>query len=102
MITYNLRDIPEVKQVYSIDDITTTCRLFYEHGFYYSPGWDESGWDESGWDESSWLRSGNFIEIIDVKHFLLKDTRLNDFEYIKHHNFMITEYKGEIISHLTK
>ncbi len=38
--------------------------------------------------EPTWVKSGYFKEIIDVNNFL-KDTRLNDFDYIEHHNFHI-------------
>lgn len=39
--------------------------------------------------EPVWVRSGSFKEIHDVKRFLKNDSRLNDKEYIDHHNFHV-------------
>lgn len=65
-------------KVLSKKDIVKGCRLFYE--IVYSSGRDRRG-------------TGEFKEIVDVEEFLKSDTRLEDTEYIRHHNFHIIKTK---------
>lgn len=62
-------------------------RLFYELGHYRSSTEDQILM--KAYKEEDWFRSGEFKEIKDIEHFLENDNRLNDPQYIKHHNFQI-------------
>jgi hypothetical protein len=76
--------VPNSVKVTSISDIGENDRLFYELGTYtytYKGRW------------RGWTLSGEFKEIRDVRNMLIHDTRLNDIEYINHHNFCIIKHK---------
>lgn len=67
-------------KVENIEDIKKpNIRLFYELG--------EKLDIRLGVDNGNWKRSGLFKEIKDIEDFVLRDVRLNDVDYINHHNF---------------
>lgn len=68
----------EAEKVTSPSQITKEVRLFYELGKYNGVQ-----------VEDNWQRSGVFKEIDDVSRFIENDPRLQDIDFITHHNFHI-------------
>lgn len=72
--------ITDVEKVTNKSQINNQVMLFYELG--YKPNIN------SGPENGNWVRHGVFKEILDINEFLEQDTRINDIDYINHHNFV--------------
>ncbi len=77
--------IPDAKKVLNKTEITTANRLYYELGYYAN---QERRGKSLVWID--WTRRGIFKEIKDIQDMLKIDKRLDDEEYLNHHNFYIT------------
>jgi hypothetical protein len=70
-----------MKPMRDISTIKDGDRLFYELG--YKRNSNIFTYD------SNWVRTGEFIEVENVKHMVENDNYINDIEYLEHHNFMV-------------
>jgi len=80
--------IQGAKKVNSLSDITDKSRLFYELGHYkvlriYK---DKCG---NICEDKKWIGEGVFKEINNVSNFLKTDKRMEEKEFIEHHNFVV-------------
>ena len=80
------------KKVTDKNQITKNVRLFYELGHYKVL---ERTLDGNGdiIENKKWITENIFKEIDDVDEFLKTGTRLDDPEFLEHHNFVIVETK---------
>ena len=70
-------------------DFVVGDRLFYELGFNKVISRKEHWKTHDIFLEHKWIKSNKFKEIKDPETFIKLDDRLNDPEFIKHHNFVI-------------
>lgn len=74
-----IETIPSVITATSREEIRNCSRLFYEL----------TSWKylTNDFNVNRVKRTDRFIEVLDIKDFVKRDNRLDDIEYIKHHNF---------------
>lgn len=73
--------LPNMSPMGDIKQISDGDKLFYELGHKIRI------MDMSY--ENNWVREGRFKEIENVKDIIENDNRINDIDYLNHHNFMI-------------
>lgn len=73
--------LPNMSPMRDIKQISDGDKLFYELGHKIRI------MDMSY--ENNWVREGRFKEIENVKDIIENDNRINDIDYLNHHNFMI-------------
>lgn len=72
--------LPNMSPMRDIKQISDGDRLFYELGYKINI---------NKGIENNWVREGRFKEIENVKDIIENDNRINDIDYLNHHNFMI-------------
>ena len=73
--------LPNMIPMRDIKNVSDGDRLFYERG--YKKSMDKPN------NSDNWIRTGQFIEVGDVKGMIRDDKFLSDLEYLEHHNFML-------------
>ena len=74
---YSRYDLKDAVMIADKSDIKEGCRVFYELGEWFDK------------QNKLQFRFGYFKEIENVTQWLKSDLRLNDLDYLIHHNFMI-------------
>lgn len=86
-MTISIKTNVNVKKVASVIDIDKEGRLFYEIGYYRDEGDPDVNYQTSKY----WTGTGEFKEVKNVEDFLLTEKRLNNIEFIRHHNFLVID-----------
>ena len=73
--------ILNVKRIEKRSDIKDGAKLYYELGHKLNSNHSPV---------NNWVSSGKFKEIREPEKFRDADNRLDDTEYIKHHNFVVS------------
>ena len=72
--------LPNMTPMRDIKQISEGDRLFYELGYKLNI---------DGGLGDNWIRQGQFKEIENVKDMIENDNRIDDIDYLNHHNFML-------------